>query len=180
MASLGVQLAIIDGDRVLLTMREDFEVWCLPGGGVDPGEVAADAAIREAHEETGLEIELERCVGLYCHPYPNGDLNNHILLFAARPVGGTLMTTTPETLDARFFHRDDLPSDIIPWQLPRINDVFDGVCGRVSTQIIRWPQEGITRKALYAMRDESGLTRRDFFQQYVGYDPAQDRINIHG
>ncbi len=62
---LGVTVAVIDEDRILLTKREDFEVWCLPGGGVDPGESVAQAAIREAREETGLEVQLTRLVGIY-------------------------------------------------------------------------------------------------------------------
>lgn len=38
MANLGVNLAIFDGDKIRLTKREDFEIWCLPGGEVDPNE----------------------------------------------------------------------------------------------------------------------------------------------
>jgi ADP-ribose pyrophosphatase YjhB (NUDIX family) len=60
MINLGVNVAVIEDGRVLLTQREDFPVWCLPGGGVDPGESLAQAAVREVREETGLEVELER------------------------------------------------------------------------------------------------------------------------
>jgi ADP-ribose pyrophosphatase YjhB (NUDIX family) len=55
---LAVNVAVIDGDRVLLTRREDFEVWCLPGGTVDEGESLAEAATREVREETGLDVRL--------------------------------------------------------------------------------------------------------------------------
>ena len=61
----GTSVAILKDNRVLLTKREDFEVWCLPGGGVDPGESIPQAAIREAREETGLTVHLTRLVGLY-------------------------------------------------------------------------------------------------------------------
>jgi ADP-ribose pyrophosphatase YjhB (NUDIX family) len=47
MTALGANVAIIYDNQVLLTKREDFEVWCLPGGHVEPGEPLADTAICE-------------------------------------------------------------------------------------------------------------------------------------
>ncbi len=49
---VGVCVAIIENEQILLTKRKDFEVWCLPGGHVDAGETVAQAAVREAFEET--------------------------------------------------------------------------------------------------------------------------------
>jgi ADP-ribose pyrophosphatase YjhB (NUDIX family) len=54
---IGVYIAIFQDNRLLLTQREDFEVWGLPGGIVEPGETLAQAAMREAKKETGLDIE---------------------------------------------------------------------------------------------------------------------------
>ncbi|MFW5692097.1 MAG: NUDIX domain-containing protein, partial [Chloroflexota bacterium] len=45
---MGANVAIIRGDEILLTRREDFEVWCLPGGLTEPGESLAQTARREA------------------------------------------------------------------------------------------------------------------------------------
>ena len=59
MPTLGVEIAIIEAGKVLLIKRRDFGVWLLPGGGIDAGESAAEAAVREAQEETGLEVELQ-------------------------------------------------------------------------------------------------------------------------
>ena len=47
----------------MLTQREDFEVWRLSGGVAEPGEILAQAAVREAKEETGLDVRLTRLVG---------------------------------------------------------------------------------------------------------------------
>ena len=65
---VGVCVAIIRDERVLLTKRSDFEVWCLPGGHVDEGESIAQTAVRETAEETGLEVKLTFMIGLYSIP----------------------------------------------------------------------------------------------------------------
>ena len=68
MAGFGVNIAILKDGKILLTKREDFEVWCLPGGIVEPGESVVEAAVREAREETGLEVGLTRLVEIYSRP----------------------------------------------------------------------------------------------------------------
>jgi 8-oxo-dGTP diphosphatase len=60
MPIIGVNVAIFQDGKVLLTKRRDFKVWCLPGGEVDNGETLVEAAKREAREELGLEVQLER------------------------------------------------------------------------------------------------------------------------
>ncbi|MBZ0118729.1 MAG: NUDIX domain-containing protein, partial [Sandaracinaceae bacterium] len=50
---------------VLIERRNDPEGWALPGGFIDYGESPEDAARREVHEETGLEVELTELLGVY-------------------------------------------------------------------------------------------------------------------
>ena len=76
--SPGAAAVIRDGDRILLTRRADNGDWCLPSGGVDPGERPAETAIRETFEETGLTICITRLLGVFCDPdlvvdYPDGN-----------------------------------------------------------------------------------------------------------
>jgi ADP-ribose pyrophosphatase YjhB (NUDIX family) len=58
-----VTLFVLDPERRLALIRKPhfaLDVWRPPGGGVKPGEDPADGAVREALEETGLHVQLER------------------------------------------------------------------------------------------------------------------------
>ena len=91
----GAAAAVRDGDRLLLTKRSDNGQWCLPGGGVEPGERPAETAIREVLEETGLTIRVTGLLGVYSDPdlvvrYPDGDrVQIFAVCFWAEPVEGT-------------------------------------------------------------------------------------------
>lgn len=99
----GAVTAVVRADgRVLMALRTDDGRWDLPGGFLHLGENAAHAAIREVREETGLEIELERLLGVYSAPqaweYPNGDQTQGVLaMFRAHPTGGSLQPEAGET-----------------------------------------------------------------------------------
>ena len=66
---LGCSAVIFDEQgRILLTKRRDNGQWCLPSGGMESGESAAEACIREVWEETGLHVGVKRLVGVYSYP----------------------------------------------------------------------------------------------------------------
>ena len=67
---LGCSATLFDETRekVLLTKRADNGLWCLPGGGVDPGESVEETVIREVQEETGLTVRVQRLIGVYSDP----------------------------------------------------------------------------------------------------------------
>ena len=54
--------------RILLVRRCDTGDWELPGGHVDPGESASDAAVRETAEESGITVEITGLAGVYTDP----------------------------------------------------------------------------------------------------------------
>lgn len=99
--------------RILLQHRMDFDVWGLPGGSLDTGETVAHTAIRETLEETGVQIELVRLVGVfsgYRVEYPHGDVLYPVVhTFEARAVGGAPRADGRETQAAQFFPPDQLP-----------------------------------------------------------------------
>ena len=162
--ALGASVAIIHCGRVLLTKRDDFEVWSLPGGEVDPGESVAEAAVREGGEETGLELQLTRLVGIYSLPswLPGG---HHIALFAARPIGGEMRPQVGEVIGIAYFEPSVLPEPLIWWQRRWIHDAVRGVGGSVAwSQRVVWPFEAMmTQQELYELAARSGLSRQEFF-----------------
>lgn len=164
MPTLGVNVAVLDSGRVLMTKREDYEVWSLPGGHVEAGESFADAAIRETFEETGLAVELTRLVGSYSRPRWR-DGGYHIIVFAARPTGGALSAQVGEVLALDFFSPDALPTPLLLGQRQRVDDVFNGRCGIARTSLATWPFAS-TDEALRE-RDASPLSRSAFYERFM-------------
>jgi ADP-ribose pyrophosphatase YjhB (NUDIX family) len=179
---LAVNVAVMDShDRVLLTRREDFEVWCLPGGAVDPGESLARAAVREVAEESGLAVRLTRLIGIYSHPNL-GDYHT-LALFGAVVTGGTLRPDPREVIEARWFSRTELPGDLLWGQHERLTDVFAGYGGSIVRATDRerpqiWPRN---RREHYALRDHSGLGRSEFYSRLAtALGDAASQIEVDG
>ena len=167
MLNLGIGVAILSDGKVLLTKREDFEVWCLPGGAPEDGETFAQTARREAKEETGLEVGLERLVGLYSRPEGSNG-SSHDIIFTGRSIGGELRPDPQEVIAVGWFGLSDLPDPILPWQRQEIRDALTEVGGSaVWRQDLDWPfPRELSRKDIYRLRDESGMPRQAFFRKH--------------
>jgi len=96
--ALTVDAVIQYPDSSLILIRRGHEPfkgrWALPGGFVEVGETVEQAAMREANEETGLEIELIRLLGVYSDPDRDPRGHTVSVVFLARPVGGELRAAT--------------------------------------------------------------------------------------
>jgi hypothetical protein len=74
-----------------------------------------------------------------------------------------------EVIDMDYFAPDGLPNDLLSWHVRRIADAFDGVCGVAWSQTAKYPFDSdTTRTEMYRLRDESGLSRRDFYYETLG------------
>jgi ADP-ribose pyrophosphatase YjhB (NUDIX family) len=106
-----------DQNRVLLCHREDLDVWNLPGGRVDSGEMPTDAVMREVLEESGLDVEVGRLVGVY------GKINKDELDFSfiCHAIGGELWIEGGAG-ESKYFELDKLPINTNPKHVERIHD----------------------------------------------------------
>lgn len=119
-------------ERVLLTRRSDNGRWCLPGGGMDPGESAVEACAREVLEETGLVVQVGKLVGVYSTPdlmieYADGNKIQPVALsFEAEPIGGAL-GLSDETTEVGYFTLDEIKNmDVMEHHPQRIHDALAG------------------------------------------------------
>jgi 8-oxo-dGTP diphosphatase len=109
--------ALILRDGKLVVVRRGVQPgrgkWSIPGGAVELGEKTMDAAVREAKEESGLDIELEACRPLDVIDSiikdDKGRLQFHYVLlqFLARSKGGTLKPSG-DVLDVQWVSVEDL------------------------------------------------------------------------
>ncbi len=100
--------AIFELDGEIVLVQRDIEPgygkWTFPGGFVERGERAEDAAEREVLEECGLEIRARGIIGLYSY---EGQIPA-IAVFGADVIGGEPVPLD-ETMDVKGFPRDGLP-----------------------------------------------------------------------
>jgi 8-oxo-dGTP pyrophosphatase MutT (NUDIX family) len=95
---------------VLIATRRDASVrWSLPKGHFERDETVEQAALREAREETGLEVDLVGELGTVDYWFTDGDIRYHkfVHFFVMRPVGGDLSLHDDEVVEARWFAWED-------------------------------------------------------------------------
>jgi 8-oxo-dGTP diphosphatase len=116
---IGVNALIFENERVLLAHRRDIDWWNLPGGGMEIGETVEEATCREVSEETGLEVQVERLVGVYSKPQKQ----EVVLTFRCKVIGGELQTTE-ESRACEYFSPNALPRNTLPKHRERIIDAL--------------------------------------------------------
>lgn len=94
-------------NRIVLVKRAiepGYGLWVFPGGYVDRGEEVSLAAVREAREEAGLDIRLDRLLNVYSY----AGTVPIIIVFVATCLGGALVVDD-ENSEARAFAIDEIP-----------------------------------------------------------------------
>ena len=106
-----------DDGRVLLCRRRGGRSWVLPGGSAEPGEPPWEAAVRETREETGVEIAVERLVGVYV----KRDEHDLVFAFRCRHERGS-PSPSEERAEVEWFARDEFPDELSGYDRCRIED----------------------------------------------------------
>src|SRR3989344_5143087 len=140
-SSIGVFGIIFDErGRVLLCHRRDYDLWNLPGGGLEVGESPTEGVIREVKEESGLDVVISRLVGIYSKP----ERNDIIFSFVCKRIGGELLLND-EADRIEYFEIDSIQKNTSPKQVERIRDavankgevIFKTQVGKSSIDLIK-------------------------------------------
>ncbi len=101
----------INGGVVLIQRKNFPHGWALPGGFVDEGESLSTAALREALEETALQVSLKE--QFFCYSHPQRDPRQHTLsvVFIAEAQG--IPIGQDDAKDAKIFPLDALPTPLV-------------------------------------------------------------------
>jgi ADP-ribose pyrophosphatase YjhB (NUDIX family) len=120
-----VDIIIKNNNGILLIKRKNPpEGWALPGGFVDYGESLESAAVREAKEETGLDVELTRQFHTYSDPERDPRHHTITTVFIAKATGKAV--AGDDAKEVGMFGRDALPKQIAFDHRNIIQDYFTG------------------------------------------------------
>ncbi|MCM1131499.1 MAG: NUDIX domain-containing protein [Roseburia sp.] len=124
---------VIIGDgngNILLQQRKDDGKWAHHGGAIEVDENTLDAAKREIKEELNLELDEVEFLGVYSgkkyhHIYPNGDEVSAIdIVYVCHKYHGDLKNTDGEVSQAKWFNKDNLPTNLSHNPKDAIKDYF--------------------------------------------------------
>jgi len=124
---VAVGTIIRDEDSRIVLVRRAIEPgygkWVFPGGYVDRGEQVHTAAVREAREEAGLDVRLDKLINIYSYP----GRAPIIVVYAATMLGGELCGDD-ECLEARLFTPEEIPWDALAFRstTEALRDYLDG------------------------------------------------------
>lgn len=110
-----VDAIIYDDKKGILLIERKFEPfgWALPGGFVDYGEAVEAAVIREAKEETGLDVTVKALVGVYSNPIRDPRRHTITTAFWCIPLSYKTLQAGDDAGKAQFFTLDSLPETIV-------------------------------------------------------------------
>jgi len=140
-----------EAGQILLVQRADSGVWLYPTGWADVGYSAAEVAVKEVLEETGIEVEPVRLV-MVLDGLRLGftQVPLYSLVFHLRNVGGTLEAHPLECADVGWFSEDSLPAPLAGagvWSA----HAFAAIRGEPVDVLFDWPRRPVWR--------EQGATR---------------------
>jgi 8-oxo-dGTP diphosphatase len=103
-------VVFLPGQGVVLVERRNPPLgYALPGGFVDYGETVERAAVREAKEETGLDVVLTGLLGVYSHPSRDARLHTVSVVFTAQTLDPSILNAGDDAAGVGVFPLDALP-----------------------------------------------------------------------
>ncbi len=121
-----VDIIINFGGGIVLIERKNYPFgWAIPGGFVDYDESLEDAAVREAKEETNLDIKLIR--QFFTYSKPGRDPRQHTISTVYIADGFGHLEGKDDALNAKVFKKGDLPKDIAFDHRDILNDFFNSI-----------------------------------------------------
>jgi ADP-ribose pyrophosphatase YjhB (NUDIX family) len=143
---VGVGAVVGDGDgRMLLIQRAESGVWLYPTGWADVGYSAAEVAVKEVHEETGIECEAKQLLGVFDGHRWGSRWPLYLVLVHCEATGGSLNPHPLEVTDVGWFHRDEFPSPM--FGVDRWRDVaFAAIDGHPVTPFMDHPRPQVWRE----------------------------------
>jgi 8-oxo-dGTP pyrophosphatase MutT (NUDIX family) len=129
---------MFDSEGRVLLVREAYgrRRWSLPGGRLEPGELPHEAAIREAHEETGLAITPVDIIGLY---HFRGERMFDVYAFRCDFEGDAAIVDGGEISDLTWADPLDLPTPMTNIVAAAVPDAIAGNRGVV--RAVEWKPE---------------------------------------
>lgn len=121
---------IVQNDKILFQRRSDNGKWGLIGGLLEMNETYQAASLREAREETGLEIRLDSFLGIYHNHnmvWSNGDAAHVISAYFTASIVSGEPRVDEESLELRFFGRNEIPSLFVEDHIAALEAYFEGV-----------------------------------------------------
>jgi len=112
------------GGIILIKRKNPPYGWALPGGFIDYGESLEESAVREAREETGLDIHLIRQFHTYSEPRRDPRFHTITTVYIARAEG--TLTAGDDAVEAGLFNKDNLPENIVFDHRKILDDYFKG------------------------------------------------------
>lgn len=111
----------------------------LPGGFVDEGETAESAAVREAREETGLDVVLTGILGVYSRPDRDPRRHTMSVVYTALPMTQDEPRAGDDAAHAAFHPLDSLPGSIVFDHAEILRDFADSLA-RANRYVIAAPK----------------------------------------
>jgi len=108
---IDVRAAVINDSKILLVQEKSDNMWAMPGGWADVGDIPSEVAMRETKEESGFDVEPNKVIGVYDANREGGQLeffHAFKIVFLCDLIGGEAKSSD-ETIDVKYFSFEELP-----------------------------------------------------------------------